>query len=92
MGIEVAYDRLPIQSVVLRSVGAFQFDPLRMISSGTLAVTLPSGQIDAASADSEALGVPFALVSRVVAGGEDGGSYVTTGSSVTPTYVVRRMS
>jgi hydrogenase maturation factor len=40
VGIEVAYDRLPIPSVVLRFAKAFQFDPLRMISSGTLTVTL----------------------------------------------------
>ena len=68
MGIEVAYDRLPFPSVVLRFARAFQFDPLRMISSGTLAVTLPPDQIDAVSADLEALGVPCALVPRVVEG------------------------
>ena len=65
----MAYDRLPIQSVVLTFARVCQLDPLRTISSGSLAVTLPSDQIDAAGADSEALGVPFALVSRVVAGG-----------------------
>jgi len=51
VGIEVTYDRLPFPSVVLRFARAFQFDPLRMISSGTLAVTLPPDQIDAVSAD-----------------------------------------
>jgi len=52
----------------LRFARAFQFDPLRMISSGTLAVTLPPDQIDAVSADLEARGVLFALVGRVVKG------------------------
>ncbi len=39
-----------------------------MISSGTLAVTLPSARIDSVSADLAALGVPFAVTGRVVAG------------------------
>jgi len=91
VGIEVAYNQLPIRSVVLRFARAFQLDPLRTISSGTLAVTLPSDQIDAASADLEALGVPFALVGRVVEG-KVCAFYMTTGSCVTPISVVRRMS
>ncbi|MGC9521994.1 MAG: AIR synthase family protein [Anaerolineae bacterium] len=68
VGIEVDYDRLPIPSIVSRFAQAFQFDPLRMISSGTLAVTLPPARIDSVSADLAALGVPFAVTGRVVAG------------------------
>lgn len=41
VGIEIETTRLPIRSIVKRFAEAFQFDPLRMISSGTLAVTIP---------------------------------------------------
>ncbi|MBN1921792.1 MAG: hydrogenase expression/formation protein HypE, partial [Anaerolineae bacterium] len=47
---------------------AFQFDPLQMISSGTLAVTLPPERLEATWAALDALGVPFAHVGQVVAG------------------------
>lgn len=68
VGVEVAYDQLPIPTIVSRFAEAFQFDPLRMISSGTLAVTLPADRIDGVSAGLAALGVPFAVVGQVVTG------------------------
>ncbi|MGC9468323.1 MAG: AIR synthase family protein [Anaerolineae bacterium] len=66
VGIEVVYDRLPVPPSVSRFAEAFQFDPLRMISSGTLAVTVPSHQIDAVSAALDALNVPYAFVGEVI--------------------------
>jgi hydrogenase expression/formation protein HypE len=68
VGIEVAYSRLPIPPIVSRFADAFAFDPLRMISSGTLAVTVPQPQVEDVSAALEELGTPFAFVGRVTEG------------------------
>lgn len=43
--IEVDNSRLPIRPVVARFAQMFQFDPLRMISSGTLAATVPPDRV-----------------------------------------------
>ncbi|MBC2744894.1 MAG: hydrogenase expression/formation protein HypE [Desulfosarcina sp.] len=45
VGIEVDDSRLPTRPVVARFAQAFQFDPLRMISSGTLAATVPPDRV-----------------------------------------------
>jgi len=68
VGIEVASARLPIPPVVSRFAHAFQFDPLRMISSGTLAVTVPPERTEDVSQALEALGTAFAFVGQVVEG------------------------
>jgi hydrogenase expression/formation protein HypE len=68
VGIEVDYAKLPIPTIVARFAEAFHFDPLKMISSGTLAVTLPPEHLEAARAALTALGVPFADVGQVTAG------------------------
>jgi hydrogenase expression/formation protein HypE len=47
VGIELNFDQLPISSIVARFASAFQFDPLRMISSGTLALTVPPDRVEA---------------------------------------------
>lgn len=68
VGIEVDASRLPIPPVVARFAQALQFDPLRMISSGTLAASIPA---DRAAEVTDALtkkGVPFADVGRVIEG------------------------
>jgi len=80
VGIEVDYDRLPVPAIVARFADAFQFDPLRMISSGTLAVTLPPARLEATRAALTALGVPFAHVGQVVSGE---GVHVRRGGQVT---------
>jgi len=67
-GIELERDRLPIAPIVTRFAETFEFDPLRMISSGTLAVTIPPGRLDEARAQLAALSVPHAVVGRVVSG------------------------
>ncbi|MBN2198784.1 MAG: AIR synthase family protein [Candidatus Aminicenantes bacterium] len=68
VGIEVDGNRLPIPPVVTRFAEAFPFDPLRMISSGTLAVTVPPDRADGASRALKRLGTPSAYVGRVVEG------------------------
>ena len=68
VGIEVQADQLPIPPVVSRFAQAFQFDPLRMISSGTLAVTVSPERVGAVGQALEALGAPFAFVGRVIEG------------------------
>ncbi len=65
VGIEVQFDALPIPPIVARFAEAFQFDPLRMISSGTLAVTVPPERVDDVREALEELGTPFAFVGRV---------------------------
>jgi hydrogenase expression/formation protein HypE len=80
VGIEVDYDRLPVPAIVARLADAFQFDPLRMISSGTLAVTLPPERLEAMRAALTALGVPFAHVGQIVA---DEGVHIRRAGQVT---------
>jgi hydrogenase expression/formation protein HypE len=69
VGIEVEFSRLPIPSVISRFAQAFQFDPLRMISSGTLVVTVPPDRAEEVSKALEELGTPFAFVGRITEGG-----------------------
>ena len=68
VGIELEMEKLPIDPIVERFASAFEYDPLRMISSGTLAVTLPPQRLSQAAAELEALSVPHAVVGRVVEG------------------------
>lgn len=68
VGIELEMEKLPIDPIVERFASAFEYDPLRMISSGTLAVTLPPQSLSQAAAELEALSVPHAVVGRVVEG------------------------
>ena len=84
VGIEVVCERLPVPPIVSRFSSAFQFDPLRMISSGTLAVTLPADHVAAACAALDNLGVPYALVGQVV---EGHGVHLVQGDQATQTVV-----
>ncbi len=68
VGIEVDSAKLPIHPIVARFAQTFQFDPMRMISSGTLAVTVPPKKVEAVSHALEKLGTPFAFIGRVVDG------------------------
>jgi hydrogenase expression/formation protein HypE len=68
VGIEIEFSRLPIPSIVSRFAQAFRFDPLRMISSGTLAVTVPPERTEDVSHALEKLGTAFAFVGRVAEG------------------------
>ncbi|MFP4394339.1 MAG: AIR synthase family protein [Anaerolineales bacterium] len=68
VGIDIAFDRLPIPPIVARFAKAFQFDPLRMISSGTLAVTVVPERVSDVRAALEEVGTPFAFVGEVTKG------------------------
>lgn len=68
VGMEIDYAKLPVYPVVSRFAEAFEFNPLRMISSGTLAATIPPERVEDASEALTDLGVPFTLVGRVVEG------------------------
>ena len=66
--IEVDADRLALPPVIARFAEAFEFDPLRMISSGTLAATIPPDREDEVRRRLGELGVPVAFVGAVSEG------------------------
>lgn len=66
--IEVDADLLPLPPVIARFAEAFEFDPLKMISSGTLAATIPPDREDEVRRRLGELGVPVAFVGTVSAG------------------------
>jgi hydrogenase maturation factor len=65
---QIMRDANPIPSIVSCFAQAFQFDPLRMISSGTLAVTVPPERVEGVSRALGQLGTAFAFVGGVVEG------------------------
>jgi hydrogenase expression/formation protein HypE len=79
VGVEVEFSRLPIPPIVSRFGQVFQFDPLQMISSGALVVTVPPERVARVSVALEELGTPFAFVGHVTDGAgvhvlKDGGT------------------
>jgi len=69
VAIEMDASLLPVPPVVARFAKAFRFDPLWMISSGTLAATIPPEQVaDVSRVLKEQTGTPFAFVGRVMEG------------------------
>lgn len=68
VGIEVEFTQLPIPVIVSRFAQVFRFDPLRMISSGTLAVTVPRERAEEVSQALKELKTPFTFVGRVIVG------------------------
>jgi hydrogenase expression/formation protein HypE len=69
VAIEVDASMLPVWPIVSRFAQAFQFDPLRMISSGTLAVTVPTERIaEVSRVLKEHTGTPFTFVGKVTNG------------------------
>jgi len=69
VGIEVDASLLPIPPVVSRFAKAFQFDPLWMISSGTLAATVsPERMAEVSRVLKEETETPFAFVGKVTDG------------------------
>lgn len=65
VAIELKVSRLPVRSIVTRFAEVFQFDPLRMISSGTLVATIPPQQVRAARRALADLHIPYSFVGRV---------------------------
>ena len=68
VGMEVDTSRLPVRPVVARFAQAFRFDPLRMISSGTLAATVPPERVPEVKSTLIKMGLLFADVGRVTGG------------------------
>ena len=68
LGMEVEASRLPIRPVVARFAQAFHFDPLRMISSGTLAATVPPDRVADVTDGLRKIGIFSADVGRVIEG------------------------
>jgi len=68
VGIEIDDESIPVPAVVSRFAGAFEFNPLKMISSGTLAAAVPAGNKENAAGALKELGIPFACIGRVVEG------------------------
>jgi len=68
VGLELDGSKIPIAPVVSRFARAFQFDPLKMISSGTLAATVPSERVSPVSHALTELRATFAFVGRVTEG------------------------
>jgi hydrogenase expression/formation protein HypE len=68
VGLQLHASRIPIPSVVSRFARSFQFEPLKMISSGTLVATVPPERAEAASQGLIEKGIPFAVVGKVIEG------------------------
>ncbi len=68
VGMEIDFSKITIPPVVGRFARAFKFDPLRMISSGTLAVTVPRGRLGSAIRALREQRIAFSVVGEVVEG------------------------
>jgi hydrogenase expression/formation protein HypE len=68
VGIEVQVDQIPVWPEVARFAEAFDFDPLRMISSGTLVATISLEDVEAAVRALDEIGVAAHDVGRVIDG------------------------
>ena len=66
VGLQVEASHIPIHPVVLRFAQAFQFEPLKMISSGTLVATTPPERVEAASQSLVEKGISFAEIGEVI--------------------------
>jgi hydrogenase expression/formation protein HypE len=66
--MEVEFSKLPIPAIVSRFARAFRFDPMRMISSGALAGTVPLERVEEVTRALKELGIAFAFVGRVTKG------------------------
>jgi len=68
VGFSVDYNSIPMPKVAVRFAEAFRYDPLRMISSGTLLAAMPPEQLDRASSALDQAGIRYAVVGEVVDG------------------------
>ena len=66
VGMDIAYDRIPMPAVAVRFAEAFQYDPLKMISSGTLAAAIPASKLDYAIQALREKDIPCADIGEVV--------------------------
>lgn len=68
LAIEVDYSHIYIHDVVSRFAKAFCFDPIKMISSGTLVATIPVECLESATQALTQLGCPFTEIGTVIEG------------------------
>jgi hydrogenase expression/formation protein HypE len=68
VGMNIAYDRIPMPPVALRFSKAFDYDPLKMISSGTLVATLPPDKVESAGQRLDEKGITYADIGEIVSG------------------------
>jgi hydrogenase expression/formation protein HypE len=68
VGIEIEVARIPSRPIVARFAQAFRFDPLRMLSSGTLVATVPPQNVRPIQHALEQLGIVSAIVGQVASG------------------------
>ncbi len=68
VGMQVDAGRIPIPPIVSRFARAYQFDPLTMISSGTLVATIPPEYVESARLRLAEKGIHFADVGQVIDG------------------------
>lgn len=68
VGMEIDAGRIPERPIVSRFAQAFHFDPLRMLSSGTLVATVPPAKAQQVLRSLEPLGVACGIVGQVTPG------------------------
>ncbi|HPX96266.1 MAG TPA: AIR synthase family protein [Brevefilum fermentans] len=68
VGLQVDYESVPIPEIVDRFASAFNFDPLKMISSGTLALTISAEHIEEAQQQLDEKQIPYAVIGKAVPG------------------------
>lgn len=68
VGARVVAHRIPIHRIVSLFAETFQFDPLRMLSSGTLVATIPPEQVESASRGLIEKNIVFADIGQIING------------------------
>ena len=68
VGIQIDYRCIPMPSIVATFAEAFKFDPIKMISSGTLVATVPPLQLQAVTQGLTEKSILFADIGSVVTG------------------------
>ena len=66
VGLQVDYESVLIPRLLICS--AFNFDPLKMISSGTLALTISAEHIEEAQQQLDEKQIPYAVIGKAVPG------------------------
>jgi len=68
VGIDLDVSKLLIPNIVTRFAESFNFDPLRMISSGTLAASVPFEALEETQSNLQDRNIPFADIGMVIPG------------------------
>jgi len=68
VGMDIAYELIPMPKVAVRFAEAFKYDPLKMISSGTLAAAVPTDRLDSTIHALREKDIPCADIGEVIDG------------------------